>query len=99
MRLLPSLLGGLGFGLALGFAFAVGPGTAAWAVEYPWCAEFADGAGSNCGFLTYDQCMQTARGSGGYCAKNVFYEKAATAAAHPKPPRARRLPEKNWSSV
>jgi hypothetical protein len=91
MRLLPFLLAGL----ALGFALAAGSGTTVQAIEYPWCAEFADGAGSNCGFLTYDQCMQTARGTGGYCAKNVFYEQAATTAPRHRPPRTRHPPEKN----
>ncbi len=63
MRLSPFLWAVLGF-------VAAAP---AGAVEYPWCANFADGAGTNCGFTSYEQCMLTARGSGGYCAQNTFY--------------------------
>jgi hypothetical protein len=50
--------------LAAVFAFAAGPARPAEAVEYPWCANFADGAGANCGFMTYKECMLTARGTG-----------------------------------
>ena len=69
MRLLPMLL------VILGFAATPAP-----AVEYPWCANFADGAGANCGFTTYEQCMLTARGTGGYCAENTFYKPPAAVA-------------------
>ena len=77
-------------GLALGFLLAAGSGRPAAAVEYPWCANFADGAGTNCGFTTYEQCMLTARGTGGYCAQNTFYQPPAAAArpgrrAHDRP--------------
>ncbi len=82
MRLLLLLMAGL----ALGFTVAAGFGTPAGAVEYPWCANFADGAGANCGFTTYEQCMATARGSGGYCAENPMYT-APAAAARPRPAR------------
>ncbi len=66
-------------------AAAAGP---AAAIEYPWCAEFADGAGSNCGFTTYEQCMATARGTGGYCARNPMY--TAPAGVERPPPRRSR---------
>jgi hypothetical protein len=89
MRLLPFLLAGLAFS----FAVAAGSGTQAWAVDYPWCANFADGAGSNCGFTTYEQCMLTARGSGGYCAQNTMYT-APAAAARSHPARKRRPAKK-----
>jgi hypothetical protein len=75
MRLLLLLLAGL----ALGFPLAAGLVTPAEAVEYPWCANFADGAGANCGFMTYDECMLTARGTGGYCAENTMYTPPAAA--------------------
>ena len=65
---------------------AAGPATA---IDYPWCANFADGAGSNCSFTTYEQCMLTARGSGGYCAENTMYEPPKTA-THPPDKRKRR---------
>jgi len=67
----------------IGIALVAAP---ADAVEYPWCANFADGAGANCGFATYEQCMLTARGTGGYCAENTLYAPAAgTARPRPKP--------------
>ena len=66
--------------LLAGFACAAGSVTPAEAVEYPWCANFADGAGANCGFTTYEQCMLTARGTGGYCAENTMYTPPAAAA-------------------
>ena len=88
MRLLPFLLAGL----ALGFPLAAGSVTPAGAVEYPWCANFADGAGANCGFMTYDECMLTARGTGGYCAENTFYEPPTAA------PRTRPAPRKPRTS-
>ena len=81
MRLLLFLLAGL--------ACAAAPGTPAGAVEYPWCANVADGAGTNCGFTTYEQCMLTARGTGGYCAENTMYTPPAAAA---RPRHARRKP-------
>ncbi len=28
-------------------------------LEFPWCANFADGAGANCGFISYEQCLKT----------------------------------------
>jgi hypothetical protein len=93
MRLLPFLLAGRRLGFALGFALAAGSGTPAGAVEYPWCANFADGAGTNCGFTTYEQCMLTARGTGGYCAENSFYEPPAKAGLQPS--RKRRPAKKN----
>jgi hypothetical protein len=93
MRLLPFLLARLALGLAFSFAVAAGSGTQAWAVDYPWCANFADGAGSNCGFATYQQCMLTARGSGGYCAQNTMYT-APAAAARSHPARKRRPAKK-----
>jgi len=74
---------------ALGFALATGVSGPAAAIEYPWCANFADGAGSNCGFTTYEQCMLTARGTGGYCAENTFYQPPA-AAARSRPARHNR---------
>lgn len=73
-------------------ALAATPGAAA-AIEYPWCAEFADGAGSNCGFTTYEQCMATARGTGGYCARNPMYSGPAGVERPqdaPRRPRSRR---------
>ena len=70
-------------GLALGLPLAAGFVTPAGAVEYPWCANFADGAGANCGFMTYDECMLTARGTGGYCAENTFYDTARSRRAFP----------------
>ena len=66
--------------LLAGVACVTGSVRTAAAVEYPWCANFADGAGSNCGFTTHEQCMLTARGTGGYCAENTFYEPPAAAA-------------------
>ena len=80
--------------LALGFPLvASGP---AVAVEYPWCAEFADGAGSNCGFPTYEQCMQTARGTGGFCVENTFYKGPPAPAERPRHvPRKPRAPKKD----
>ncbi len=63
------------------------------AIEYPWCANFADGAGTNCGFTTYEQCMLTARGSGGYCAENTFYNPRANA-VRARPVRRGRHPLK-----
>ena len=86
MRLLPFVLAGL----ASAFALA-GLGTTAGAVEYPWCANFADGAGANCGFTTYEQSMLTARGSGGYCAENTMYTAPAAA---PRPRQKARKPPK-----
>ncbi len=62
------------------FAWTAVLGMPAPAVEYPWCANFADGAGANCGFMTYDECMPTARGTGGYCAENTMYTAPAAAA-------------------
>ena len=91
MRLLLFLLAGL----ALGFPGAAGSATPAQAVEYPWCANFADGAGANCGFTTYEQCMLTARGSGGYCAENTFYEPPAAAARTRPAPRKPRSSKKD----
>ena len=88
MRLLLVLLAGL----ALAVPVAAGSATPAEAVEYPWCANFADGAGTNCGFVTYEQCMLTARGSGGYCAENTFYRPPTAA------PRTRPAPRKPRSS-
>ena len=90
MRLLPFLLAGL----ALAFSLAAGPVTQAWAVDYPWCAEFADGAGSNCGFTTYEQCMLTARGTGGFCAKNVMYTPPAAPARSRQKARKPAPPKK-----
>lgn len=94
MRLLLFLLARLAVVFALGFSLAAGTATPAQAVEYPWCANFADGAGSNCGFTTYEQCMLTARGSGGYCAENTFYEPPAAAARSRHAPRKPRPPKK-----
>jgi len=85
MRLLRFMLGVL--------AFAAAPGALAEAVEYPWCANFADGAGSNCGFTSYEQCMATARGTGGYCAENTMYT-APAAAARSRPPSRKPGPAK-----
>ncbi len=90
MRLLLLLLAGL----ALGFPLAAGPATPAGAVEYPWCANFADGAGSNCGFTTYEQCMLTARGTGGYCAENTMYTPPAAASRPRQASRKPRPPKK-----
>ena len=75
--------------LLAGLACVAGAGGPAAAIEYPWCANFADGAGSNCGFTTYEQCMLTARGTGGYCAENTFYQPSAAAA---RPPHKSRKP-------
>jgi Protein of unknown function (DUF3551) len=83
MRLSPFLLAVLG-------VVAAAP---AEAIEYPWCANFADGAGTNCGFTTYEQCMLTARGSGGYCAENTFYNPPA-GAVRPRPVRRGSRPPK-----
>jgi hypothetical protein len=66
-------------------------GTPAAAIEYPWCANFADGAGANCGFTSYEQCMLTARGTGGYCAENSFYQRPAASA---RPAKRDRPPPK-----
>ena len=90
MRLLLFLLAGL----ALGFPLAAGFVTPAGAVEYPWCANFADGAGANCGFMTYDECMLTARGTGGYCAENTMYTPPAAAARSRHTARKPRPPKK-----
>jgi uncharacterized protein DUF3551 len=81
-------------GFALGFLLAAGCGGPAAAVEYPWCANFADGAGSNCGFTTYEQCMLTARGTGGYCAENTFYTPPATGVRSRPARHNRRPPDK-----
>ena len=43
------------------------------AIEYPWCARYADdsnGGGRNCGFSTLEQCRATI---GGSCEPNLFY--------------------------
>lgn len=90
MRPLLFLLAGLALGLPLAAGFVMPAG----AVEYPWCANFADGAGANCGFTTYEQCMLTARGSGGYCAENTFYESPAAAARSRHTARKPRPPKK-----
>ncbi len=83
MRLSPSILA-----IVVGaFAF----GGAAWAQNYPWCANFADGAGTNCGFSSLQQCMATAGGSGGNCTPNNMY-KPPVAAAAPRRPRRRKQP-------
>ena len=87
MRLLLFLLAGL--------ACAAAPGTPAEAVEYPWCANFADGAGANCGFMTYEECMLTARGTGGYCAENTMYTPPAAAARSRHATRNRRPAKKD----
>ena len=65
------------------------------AIDYPWCAEYADGAGVNCGFTTYEQCMETARGSGGYCALNNTYSPPVAAARSRHPPRKQRSNNSN----
>ena len=91
MRLLLLLLAGV----ALGFPLAAMTNRPAMAVEYPWCANFADGAGTNCGFTTYEQCMLTARGTGGYCAENTFYTPPAAAARSRHAPRKPRHTKKD----
>jgi Protein of unknown function (DUF3551) len=50
--------------------------SAAAAIEYPWCSQYAGGptgGGRNCGFATYAQCMQNIHGMGGFCEPNLFY--------------------------
>jgi len=81
--------------LLAGLACAAAPGRPAEAVEYPWCANFADGAGANCGFMTYEECMLTARGTGGYCAENVMYTGPAVAARPRHVTRNRRPAKKD----
>ena len=75
--------------------FAYAAASPAAAIDYPWCANFADGAGANCGFTTYEQCMLTARGTGGYCAENPMYEPAKPAARSRPEKQKRRQPARN----
>ena len=72
----------------------IGAATAARAepIEYPWCANFADGAGANCGFVSYEQCKMTATpGTGGNCDRNPFYKGPATAERKPAVRKKRRV--------
>ena len=74
------------------FIWAVGgsvaaAGSAAADIQYPWCANFADGAGANCGFTSYEQCLKTSMpGTGGTCDKNPFYKGPS---AEPRKPAVR----------
>jgi hypothetical protein len=77
--------------IVFSLVFAVGSVasiSAAFAQNYPWCANFADGAGVNCGFSTYEQCMATSQGSGGSCTRNNLY--VAPGAAAPAPQAAHK---------
>jgi len=76
------------------FAWTAAAGPAS-AIDYPWCANFADGAGANCGFTTYEQCMLTARGTGGYCAENTMYEPPKTLSRSRPDKRKPRQPAKD----
>jgi hypothetical protein len=68
---------------------AAGPAVAE--IEYPWCANFADGAGANCGFTSYEQCLKTSMpGTGGTCDRNPFYKGPSTEARKPAAHNRRR---------
>jgi len=57
--------------VAAGMAAA---GSAAYAQNYPWCAQYGDGmGGSNCGFTTLAQCQEDVSGIGGFCEQNNTY--------------------------
>ena len=78
------------FILAIGGSVAAA-GPAAAEIEYPWCANFADGAGANCGFVSYEQCLKTATpGTGGTCDRNPFYKGPSTEARKPAVRKRRR---------
>jgi len=83
MRLMFSILA------VCGWVAATVPATAE--IEYPWCANFADGAGANCGFASYEQCLKTATpGTGGTCDRNPFYKEPSTEARKPAVRKRRR---------
>ena len=75
-------------------AVMIGGASAAGAepIEYPWCANFADGAGANCGFVSYEQCKMTATpGTGGTCDRNPFYKGPAAVERKPAVRKKRRV--------
>jgi hypothetical protein len=57
------------------FAVMVCNERAAYAQNYPWCAEGSyKGGATNCGFVTLQQCMDTVRGGAEFCEPNSMYQ-------------------------